>query len=586
MSTASAAHQRLPSGAQRVLGQAGNAVTKGWNRARGVGGSISGMGGFAPVRSNSNELDSRSVSPRNRALGHTLARKPSRDLLSTDLAPATPADSFQWAEGVVKRPARAGYAGRVFGRELQEAGRAWTVVDAHAERPGDTEYELRRRQCLPAIVVRAVECLIVWGPKEEGIFRISGRSSHLVRLRREFDGGEWRAPERSRVRVCRPADIPGADLDLSLCDAGDLDPHSVAGIFKSYIRELPTPMVPIPIEQEIEELLFRTRSSPSLDELLHVLGKLPASHWFLLADVIMLLDFIPQHEGANRMTRQALMLSLGPTLRLSGDVVDVLVRHRQDLFRNPPMVDPSDLVDFGDEPMVLPLSPAYTASSLPDRPKPPASRRISKRPSLGNLLGGTLMRRSQSDQTLGFSPTTAPRLALPEPVRVDLPMFGGHTEDIDETEELESLESHDVARATDRMEDAHYAPGTVAARAAAFGPSSAAGQKTPIADRFQRSSTERVDNLLGPKGGSHSSGSSASSFVSVSESFQSGTTPPVNPIVAIRRSPPLFFASAVTTGTKRKDETNAERSNESARDSPKRLSSGPGPTDDDLAVRP
>ncbi|TXT07213.1 hypothetical protein VHUM_03383 [Vanrija humicola] len=551
ISTASAAHQRLPSGAQRVLGQAGNVVTKGWNRARGVGGSISGMGGFAPVRSNSNELDVRSVSPRNRA----------------HLAPATPSDSFQWAEGVVKRPARAGYAGRLFGRELQEAGRAWTVVDAHAERPGDTEYEIRRRQCLPAIVVRAIECLIVWGPKEEGIFRISGRSSHLARLRREFDGG--------------------ADLDLSLCDPGDLDPHSVAGIFKSYIRELPTPMVPIPIEQEIEELLFRTRSNPSLDELLYVLGKLPASHWFLLADVIMLLDFIPQHEGENRMTRQALMLSLGPTLRLSGDVVDVLVRHRQDLFRDPPLVDPSDLVDFGDESMVLPLSPAYQTVPLQDKPKPSASRRLSKRPSLGNLLGGTLMRRSQSDVTLGgFSPTTAPRLALPEPVRVDLPTFGGHSEDIDETEELESLDTHDVARATDRIEEAHYAPGTVAARAAAFGPSSAAGQKTPIADRFQRSSTERVDNLLQANGGSHSSGSSASSFVSVSESFQSGTPPRVNPIVAIRRSPPLFFASAMTTGTKRKDETNAERSNESARDSPKRLSSGPGPTDDDLAVRP
>ncbi|KAL1411630.1 hypothetical protein Q8F55_002594 [Vanrija albida] len=570
MSTASAAHQRLPSGAQRVLGQAGNAVSKSWNRARGVGGSISGMGGFAPVRSNSNELDSRSVSPRNRAIahGHALARKQSRDLLSTDLAPATPADGFQWAEGVVKRPARPGYGGRVFGRELQEAGRAWTVVDAHIERPGVNEYEMRRRQCLPAIVVRAVECLVVWGPKEEGIFRISGRSSHLARLRREFDGG--------------------ADLDLSLCDPGDLDPHSVAGIFKSFIRELPTPMVPIPIEQEIEELLYRTRSNPSLEDLGEIVCKLPASHWFLLADVIMLLDFIPQHQESNRMTRQALMLSLGPTLRLSGDVVDVLIRHRQDLFRDPPMVDPSDLVDFGDESMSLSLSPAYEKVPLPDKPKPPASRRISKRPSLSNLLGGSLMRRSQSDVTMGYSPTTAPRLALPEPVRVELPTFGGHAEDIDETEELESLETHDhdVARATDRLEEAHYAPGTVAARAAAFGPSSAAGQKTPIADRFQRSSTERVDNLLQPKGGSHSSGSSASSFVSVSESLQSGTTPPINSISAIRRSPPLFFHSATgdsaSKGTKRKDDTNAERSNESARDSPKRLSSGPGPADDDL----
>ena len=31
----------------------------------------------------------------------------------------------------------------------------------------------------------------LWGPKEEGIFRISGRTSHLSRLRREFDSGEY-----------------------------------------------------------------------------------------------------------------------------------------------------------------------------------------------------------------------------------------------------------------------------------------------------------------------------------------------------------------------------------------------------------
>jgi hypothetical protein len=29
----------------------------------------------------------------------------------------------------------------------------------------------------------------------------------------------------------------GADLDLRQCHPADLDPHSVAGIFKSYLRE-------------------------------------------------------------------------------------------------------------------------------------------------------------------------------------------------------------------------------------------------------------------------------------------------------------------------------------------------------------
>ena len=57
----------------------------------------------------------------------------------------------------------------------------------------------------------------IWGPKEEGIFRISGRTSHLSRLRKEFD--------------------TGADLDLTRCHPADLDPHAVSGIFKTYLRE-------------------------------------------------------------------------------------------------------------------------------------------------------------------------------------------------------------------------------------------------------------------------------------------------------------------------------------------------------------
>jgi hypothetical protein len=71
----------------------------------------------------------------------------------------------------------------------------------------------------------------MWGPKEEGIFRINGRSSHIARLRKEFDSGA------STTQRSFDADNSGADLDISDCHPGDLDPHAVAGFFKSYLRE-------------------------------------------------------------------------------------------------------------------------------------------------------------------------------------------------------------------------------------------------------------------------------------------------------------------------------------------------------------
>jgi hypothetical protein len=47
--------------------------------------------------------------------------------------------------------------------------------------------------------------------------RISGRATHVAKLRAEFD--------------------TGADFDMRECEPGDLDPHAVASIFKTFLRE-------------------------------------------------------------------------------------------------------------------------------------------------------------------------------------------------------------------------------------------------------------------------------------------------------------------------------------------------------------
>ena len=47
--------------------------------------------------------------------------------------------------------------------------------------------------------------------------RVSGRASHIAKLRSEFDSG--------------------ADYDMSECGPSDLDPHAVASVLKAYLRE-------------------------------------------------------------------------------------------------------------------------------------------------------------------------------------------------------------------------------------------------------------------------------------------------------------------------------------------------------------
>lgn len=115
--------------------------------------------------------------------------------------------------------------GVVFGRDLRTVitqTRAMSCLSDREDVPGGVYghliKEVEHRQ-LPALVVRCAQHLLIWGVQEEGLFRVSGRSSHVSKLRSEFD--------------------TGADYDLSYCSPGDLDPHAVASVFKAYLRELP-----------------------------------------------------------------------------------------------------------------------------------------------------------------------------------------------------------------------------------------------------------------------------------------------------------------------------------------------------------
>lgn len=92
----------------------------------------------------------------------------------------------------------------------------------------------------------------------------------------------------------------GADIDMRQCHPGDLDPHAVAGLFKWYLRDMPSsiltpalsplfdsyakarqgPSPPMPNPADLDRQAEHTR-----DELDELLAKLPPAHWFLLADI-------------------------------------------------------------------------------------------------------------------------------------------------------------------------------------------------------------------------------------------------------------------------------------------------------------
>ena len=129
-------------------------MSKGWAglRARGVAGSISGMSSFAQGAKKSGLEPSSSWSS-------GLVRKASRERFrrsEVDLPYSAQPDGPVFQQAEIKRPpSRMG--GKVFGRDIVEAGRKYGVSREGAVEVEESEWERRRKACLPALVVRTVE---------------------------------------------------------------------------------------------------------------------------------------------------------------------------------------------------------------------------------------------------------------------------------------------------------------------------------------------------------------------------------------------------------------------------------------------
>ncbi|KAG9110755.1 hypothetical protein FRC07_008157 [Ceratobasidium sp. 392] len=178
------------------------------------------------------------------------------------------------------RPAVPGASGIVFGRSLNDPG----VLKDTEGWVDDAVGGVRRCVGLPVIVSRCIQYLEKWGGDEEGLFRISGRPSHVARLRAEFDAG--------------------ADYDLSEVHPSDLDPHAVSSLFKAYLRELPEPILTRALKYQFDLAMTSTADNSSSFDL----TKLPTSMTSfgessenmrplddsLLADIKVLVDQLPQ----------------------------------------------------------------------------------------------------------------------------------------------------------------------------------------------------------------------------------------------------------------------------------------------------
>ncbi|XP_044193740.1 rho GTPase-activating protein 17a isoform X1 [Thunnus albacares] len=156
-----------------------------------------------------------------------------------------------------------------------------TGLDEHLKRSG-------REIALP--LEACVMMLLETGMKEEGLFRIAAGASKLKKLK--------------------------AALDCSTSQLEEFysDPHAVAGALKSYLRELPDPLMTHQLYDDWNQASSVSDPDKRLQALWVVCDKLPKNNKTNLRYLVKFLAKLAQDSEVNKMTPSNIAIVLGPNL--------------------------------------------------------------------------------------------------------------------------------------------------------------------------------------------------------------------------------------------------------------------------------
>ncbi|XP_059204008.1 LOW QUALITY PROTEIN: rho GTPase-activating protein 17b [Centropristis striata] len=153
------------------------------------------------------------------------------------------------------------------------------------------EEHLKRSNREIALPIEAcVMMLLETGMKEEGLFRIAAGASKLKKLK--------------------------AALDCSTSQLEEFysDPHAVAGALKSYLRELPEPLMTFGLYDEWTQASNVSDSDKRLQALWVTCDRLPKTHKANLRYLVKFLAKLAQDSDVNKMTPSNIAIVLGPNL--------------------------------------------------------------------------------------------------------------------------------------------------------------------------------------------------------------------------------------------------------------------------------
>ncbi|KAJ1032567.1 hypothetical protein NDA16_000590 [Ustilago loliicola] len=165
---------------------------------------------------------------------------------------------------------------------------------------------------LPSVVYRCIEYLEKRNAfMEEGIYRLSGSSAVIKTLKDRFN-------------------MEG-DVDL-LAENQYYDPHAIAGLLKTFLRELPTSVLTRDLHMDfmrINELQDRVER---VNELGHLVSQLPLANYSLLRTLCSHLIKIIEHSDVNKMTMRNVGIVFSPTLAIGAGIFALFLTEFDTVF--------------------------------------------------------------------------------------------------------------------------------------------------------------------------------------------------------------------------------------------------------------
>ncbi|NXH21913.1 RHG17 protein, partial [Bucco capensis] len=156
-----------------------------------------------------------------------------------------------------------------------------TALEEHLKRSG-------REIAVP--IEACVMMLLETGMREEGLFRIAAGASKLKKLKAALD------------------------CSTSQLDEFYSDPHAVAGALKSYLRELPEPLMTYSLYEEWTQAANIQDQVKKLQELWRICNRLPKHYHANFRYLIKFLAKLAQNSDVNKMTPSNVAIVLGPNL--------------------------------------------------------------------------------------------------------------------------------------------------------------------------------------------------------------------------------------------------------------------------------